>query len=90
MLVGLKVYSGSIFGVGDAGLQAVLPTIFTPLSAFSFIIFILLYIPCLAALLTIKKESHSWLFMFAAAFMYFAIAWIAAFLVFQVGTLLGF
>ena len=81
---------GSIFGVGDAGLQAVLPTIFTPLSAFSFIIFILLYIPCLAALLTMKKEAHSWLFMFAAAFMYFAIAWIAAFLVFQVGTLLGF
>ena len=76
--------------MGDAGLQAVLPTIFTPLSAFSFIIFILLYIPCIASLLTMKKEAHSWLFMFAAAFMYFAIAWIAAFLVFQVGTLLGF
>ena len=81
---------GSIFGVGDAGLSAVLPTLFTPLSALSFIIFVLLYIPCIATLLTIKKESHSWLFMFAAAAMYFAIAWIAAFLVFQVGTLLGF
>ncbi|HJJ39127.1 MAG TPA: ferrous iron transport protein B, partial [Methanocorpusculum sp.] len=54
---------GSIYGAGEAGLSAVLPSIFTPLSAFSFMLFILLYIPCLATLLTIRRESGSWLFM---------------------------
>ncbi|HJJ54695.1 MAG TPA: ferrous iron transport protein B, partial [Methanocorpusculum sp.] len=81
---------GSIFGVGEEGLSMVLPTIFTPLSAFSFILFILLYIPCLATLFTIKKESRSWLFTIAAGIMYLAVAWIISFLVFQVGGLLGF
>ena len=81
---------GSIYGVGEAGLNIILPSIFTPLSAFSFMLFILLYIPCLAALLTIRKESHSWLFTLGAAVMYVGIAWITAFIVFQGGTLLGF
>ena len=81
---------GSIYGVGDAGISTVLPTIFTPLSAFSFMLFILLYIPCLASLLTIRKEANSWMFMFGVAVMYVTIAWIVSFIVFQGGTLLGF
>ncbi|HJJ36540.1 MAG TPA: ferrous iron transport protein B, partial [Methanocorpusculum sp.] len=81
---------GSIYGVGDGGLSAVLPSIFTPLSAFSFMLFILLYIPCLASLLTIRREARSWTFMFGVAIMYLAIAWIVSFIVFQGGTVLGF
>ena len=67
-----------------------LPSIFTPLSAFSFMLFILLYIPCLATLLTIRRESNSWLFMVGVAVMYAGIAWLVSFIVFQGGTLLGF
>lgn len=81
---------GSIYGAGDAGLSAVLPSIFTPVSAFSFMIFILLYIPCLATLLTIRRESDSWLFMFGVAVMYAVVAWLISFIVYQGGILLGF
>jgi len=81
---------GTLFSCGEDGLVSVLPTIFTPLSALSFMIFVLLYIPCLASLFTIKKESHSWSFTILAGIMYLLIAWIISFIVYQGGTLLGF
>ncbi len=81
---------GSIFGVGEEGLAAVLPTIFTPLSAFSFMMFILPYIPCFAAILTLKKESRSWGFTLGAALLYLVVAWLISFIVFRVGIAFGF
>ena len=81
---------GTLFAVGEEGLINVLPTVFTPLSALSFMIFCLLYVPCLAALFTIKKESHSWSFTILAGIMYVIVAWVISFIVYQGGTLLGF
>ncbi|HJJ28133.1 MAG TPA: ferrous iron transport protein B [Methanocorpusculum sp.] len=81
---------GTLFACGEDGLVSVLPTVFTPLSAFSFMTFVLLYIPCLASIFTIKKESHSWSFTILAALMYLVVAWVISFIIFQGGTLLGF
>ncbi|HJJ47777.1 MAG TPA: ferrous iron transport protein B [Methanocorpusculum sp.] len=81
---------GTLFSCGEEGLVSVLPTVFTPLSALSFMVFVLLYIPCLAALFTMKKESHSWSFTIFAALMYLVIAWIISFIIYQGGSLLGF
>ncbi|HJJ86900.1 MAG TPA: ferrous iron transport protein B, partial [Methanocorpusculum sp.] len=61
---------GTLFGVGEEALGDVLINLFTPLSSVSFMVFVLLYVPCLAALFTIKKESGSWKFtIFAAVLM---------------------
>jgi len=81
---------GTLYGVGDEALGDVLMNIFTPLSAYSFMVFILLYMPCLAAMLTIRQETRSWKLTGLAAFGMCAIAWIVSFIIYQGGVLLGF
>lgn len=70
------------FGVllGDMG--------FTWLNAYALMVFALLYVPCIATLATIKRESQSWKWMALTALFQLALAWIMAFLVFQIGNLL--
>jgi ferrous iron transport protein B len=65
-------------------------TIFTPLTALSFLMFILIYFPCVAVMAAIKKESGSW--KWAAFTMGYTtlLAWLVAFGVYQVGSLFGF
>lgn len=63
---------------------------FTSLSAYAFMVFSLLYTPCIAVIGAIKKESNSWKWAGFSVAYQFIIAWIMAMLVFQVGTLLGF
>ncbi|MDO5843933.1 MAG: ferrous iron transport protein B [Methanocorpusculum sp.] len=92
-LLAKEVVVGSLatlYGVAEDGLAGVLTGVFTPLSAYSFMVFVLLYIPCFAALLTIKKETRSWKFTAGAALFYCVTAWIVSFIIFQGGTLLGF
>ena len=59
---------------------------FTPLTAYSFMLFVLLYFPCVATVATLRKETNRrW-----AAFLVvhsLLLAWLIAFLVFQIGTL---
>ncbi len=62
--------------------------VFDPIIAFAFLIFVLIYFPCIATVAAIKKESGSWKW---AAFMIVyttGLAWIFAFLVNQIGHLI--
>jgi len=61
--------------------------IFSPLVAFSFMIFALIYFPCVAVIAAIKKESGKWKWAFFVASYTTALAWIMSFLVYQVGGL---
>jgi ferrous iron transport protein B len=63
---------------------------FTPLSAYSFMVFVLLYIPCMAVLAVVKKETHSWKWPMFMVLYTTGIAWVMAFLVYQGGLLFGF
>lgn len=69
-----------------ANVQAVNPS-FGPLNAYCLMLFCLLYIPCVAAVATIKKESGSWKFTVRLMTFQVLLAWIAATLVFQIGSL---
>lgn len=71
-------------------LTTAIHSIFTPLSAVSFMIMSLLYTPCLVALGAIKRETNSWKWTIFAATYTFVVAWIVSVLVYQVGSLLGF
>jgi ferrous iron transport protein B len=62
--------------------------VYTPLIAFSFMIFILIYFPCIAVVAAIKKESGKWKWPAFLAVYTTALAWVAAFLVYQIGSLL--
>lgn len=62
---------------------------FTPLSAFSFMVFVLLYTPCVAALSAIRKEMASAKWTALAVVYQLAAAWFVSAFVFQMGTLIG-
>jgi ferrous iron transport protein B len=73
----------------NTALSAALREHFTPLSAVSLLVFVLLYVPCIATLSAIKNEfGSSW--AVTSAVYQTVVAWIAAFIVFQGGKLLGF
>jgi len=63
---------------------------FTPLSALAFMVFTLLYSPCMTALGTVKKEAQSFKWMAFVFFYTCAVAWVASLVVYQGGKLLGF
>ena len=68
-------------------LSAVLPSMFTPLSAVSFLVFTLLYTPCVATISTIRKEFKSFWATLGIVVMQCLVAYVAALLIFQVGSL---
>lgn len=71
-----------------AALGPALSGLFTPLSAISFLVFTLLYTPCVAAVATIKQELKSGIGTVGIVVMQCAIAWLVAFAVYQIGGLL--
>lgn len=71
----------------DAQLAQALSTIFTPLSAFSFLVFTVLYMPCVAAFAASKRELGSWKGAILTALYQTGAAYVAALLVYQIGHL---
>ena len=59
----------------------------TPLSAYSYLIFVLLYFPCIATIVAIKNETHSWKWASIAAIYTTVVAWVVSALVYQIGSL---
>jgi len=74
----------------DPGFIAVMQELFTPLSAYAYMVFVLLYIPCLATLATIRRETNSWKWPGFAAVYTFGVAYVVSLVVYQGGLLLGF
>jgi ferrous iron transport protein B len=73
----------------DTALSNALQSQFTPLSAMSMLVFVLLYVPCVATLGAIKHEfGTSW--AVTSAVYQTAVAWMVAFMIYQGGKLLGF
>ena len=60
----------------------------TPLTAYCFLIFVLLYFPCIATLAAIKGETGSWKWALFSAAYTTCLAWIVSALVYQIGRLL--
>lgn len=67
---------------------ASLTSAFSPLSAFSFLVFVLLYTPCVAALSAIRKEMGSAKWTAVTIVYQIFVAWLASALVYQFGTLI--
>lgn len=68
-------------------LQVVLPTMFTGVTAFSFLVFVSLYTPCFAVIGVMKKEYGSKM-MYLSVFYQFALAWVVAYLFNFIGTVI--
>lgn len=79
---------GVILGVSTEQLGIALHQLFTPASAAAFLAFCLLYTPCTAAIATIRRELNSGFKAFLIVVVQCAVAWLAAFVVYQLGVLL--
>jgi len=75
-------------GSGITELRDTLHTLFSPLSAVSFLVFTLLYTPCVAAIATVKRELGSVKGSILVVLYQTGIAWLAAFCVYRIGLLL--
>jgi ferrous iron transport protein B len=63
--------------------------VFTPLVAFAFMMFILIYFPCVAVVAAVKKETGSWKWAAFLVIYTTGIAWLFAFLIYHLGSILG-
>ena len=64
--------------------------VFSPLAGISFLLFVLFYLPCVAVIAAVGRESGSWKWAGFVLFYTTAIAWTVSFLVYQLGTLFQF
>lgn len=60
----------------------------TPLVALAYMLFVLIYFPCIATFAAIKQESGSWKWAIFAAGYTTGLAWLVAFTVFQIGSII--
>ncbi|WP_017754596.1 ferrous iron transport protein B [Calidifontibacillus oryziterrae] len=80
-----------IYHVPDVeSLQGLMASAYTPLSAFTFMVFVLLYIPCLATVATIQKETRSAKWTAFSMGYALALAYILCLIIYQFGRILGF
>jgi ferrous iron transport protein B len=63
-------------------------TVFTPLVGISFLLFILVYMPCIAVVATVRKESGTWKWALFLIIYTTLLAWILSFSVYQIGSLI--
>ena len=74
----------------EEGIKSLVHDTFTPLSAFSFMAFTLLYTPCFAAIGAIKQETNSYKWALTMCGITLVTAYIVSFLIYNVGLLAGF
>ena len=82
MFCGFSVTAG-----GTAVAAALAGTFQSPAAAYAFLVFVLLYVPCVAAVSTIRKEMGSLKWTLASVGWQLGAAYIGAFVVYQVGRL---
>lgn len=82
-----EVVVGTMGVIYGGNLTKVLPTVFTPLSAISFLVFVLLYTPCISLIATMKKEYGGKMAIFSVIYQ-LVLAWIVSFIVFNGGSLI--
>lgn len=77
-----------LMGTSVSELSGVLSTVFSPLTAFAFLVFTLLYTPCIAAVTTIGKELGSRWWTLAVIVFQCLVAWVVSFVIYRLGLLI--
>jgi len=87
--LGVLYGTGGHAGAESQALRSRIRERFSPLAGFAFMLFVLLYTPCVVALVTIIRELRNWRWSLFSLVYQVAAAWLAAFVVYQGGRLLG-
>ena len=86
-LMAKEVVVGTMGVIYGGNLTHSLGGYFTPLSAYSFLVFVLLYTPCVSVIATMKKEYGNKMAIFSLSYQ-LVLAWIVSFIIFNVGSLI--
>jgi ferrous iron transport protein B len=89
VVASLSMFFGFSISAGSTVVASALSGTFNPLSAFAFLVFVLLYVPCVAAVSTIYKEMNSLKWTAVSVFWQLGSAYLISVLVYQVGRLVG-
>lgn len=81
---------GVVYGVNGEALTNTIAKTWTPLSAYSFMVMTLIYIPCVATIGAIKRETNSWKWTIFAISYSLILGWVMSVVVYQLGSLLGY
>lgn len=73
---------------GGTALGGILSGVLSPAAAYAFLVFILLYMPCISAFSTIKRELGGWFWALSAVTFQTLLAWITSFVLYHIGMLL--
>ena len=73
---------------GDTHLQAALKASISKATALAFMVFVLLYFPCIATFVAIKNETGKWLWAILSAVYTILVAWVMAFIAYHLGLLI--
>ena len=74
-------------GANTANMPSALASVFSPLTAFSFLVFTLLYTPCVAAISAVRREMNSGKAAVGVVFLQTGVAWIVSFAIYHLGML---
>ncbi|WP_411679326.1 ferrous iron transport protein B [Clostridium thailandense] len=86
-LMAKEVVLGTMGVIFGGNLEVSLAQHFTPVSAYAFLVFVLLYTPCVSTIATMKKEYGNKMAVFSVAYQ-LILAWVVSFAVFRIGSLL--
>lgn len=87
----LGVLYGFKHGIGgEKGLQQAISQAFTPVTAYTFMVLSLIYIPCIATIATIKRETNSWKWTLFSIAYSLSLAYVMGFAVYKIGLMMGF
>ncbi|NLV25342.1 MAG: ferrous iron transport protein B [Deltaproteobacteria bacterium] len=78
---------GTLYGAGEETLSGAIAAQFTPVSALAFMVLSLVYIPCIATIGAVRKETNSWFWALFTVAYTLVLGWLLAFLIFQGGKL---
>ncbi len=84
---GMDAVSSDVAATGETRLQRALVRSVTPAAALAYMVFILLYFPCIATFIAIKNESGKWKWALLTAVYTIAVAWVFAFGTFRIASL---
>ena len=87
-IFGIDISNGEEEGEEETSLIHAVRSSFTPLTAFSFLVFLLLYTPCMATVFAIKQELNSWKWTGISVLISFTSAWITSFIVYNIGKII--
>jgi len=89
LLTGLIAKEAVVASLGILFIPEQVAMTFTPLAAYAFMTFTLLYTPCIAALGALAREMHSWRWTLATVLYQIGVAYLISLLIYQGGRLLG-